>query len=84
MGAQLPEQAGAEQEHPSLTGLRSSSQRNSLLGFLISAVSAGGRPDLGWIIDLGKAMYLDYLHCGEWNLSLPIPLQLLNQHWEKE
>lgn len=79
MGAQLPVQAGTEQEHPSLL-LRSRNQRNSLLGFLISTVSAGGRPDLGWIIDLSKAMYLDYLLCGEWNLPLPIPLQL----WEKE
>jgi len=41
---------------------------------LMSAVNTQGTSDLRWIIDLSKAMYLDYLHCGELNLPLFVPL----------
>lgn len=63
----------AEEFHFSFTGLRKVKQGHFSAWLLISAVSAQGRPDLGWIIDLSKAMYLDYLHCGELNL-LSAPL----------
>lgn len=60
--------------HLSFVGLRNVNQGDFSAWLLISAVSAQGRPDLGWIIDPSKAMYLDYLHCGELNLPLSVPL----------
>lgn len=58
----------------SFVGLRNANQGDFSAWLLISAVSAQGRPDLRWIIDQSKAMYLDYLHCGELNLPLSVLL----------
>lgn len=60
--------------HLSLVGLRNVNQGDFSAWLLISTASAQGRPDLGWIIDLSRAMYLDYLRCGELNLPLSVPL----------
>lgn len=58
--------------HLSFVGTCNAKRGGFSAWLLISFVSTQGRPDLGWITDLSKAMYLDYLWCGELNLPLSV------------
>lgn len=70
--------------HLSFVGTSDAKRGGFSAWLLISSVSTQERPDLGWIIDLSKAMYLDYLWCGELNLPLSVLCTCVNWCREKE